>query len=102
MRSYRRPSWGLACLACACVAYGRLAAATVILKVRHEAIYFLHQAGTPCNTLTMHVPPSQTGNYSLDELPDLPAAFGPPVPPEGVSGLLMVSSPTGPHSCIIR
>ncbi len=40
----------------------------------------------------MHVSLLQTGNYSLDELPDLPAAFGPSVPPEGVSGLLMVSS----------
>ena len=38
----------------------------------------------------MHVSLLQTGNYSLDELPDLPAAFGPSVPPEGVSGLLMV------------
>ena len=41
----------------------------------------------------MHLSMSQTGNYSLDELPDLPAAFGPSVPPEGVSGLLMVSIP---------
>jgi len=58
----------------------------------------------PGRKLTMHVSLLQTGNYSLDELPDLPAAFGPSVPPEGVSGLLMVSTPpligvTAAHLC---
>ena len=32
----------------------------------------------------------QTGNYSFDPLPDMPADFGPRVPPEGVEGVLVV------------
>lgn len=32
----------------------------------------------------------QTGNYSFDALPDMPADFGPRIPPEGVEGLLVV------------
>ncbi len=32
----------------------------------------------------------QTGNYSFDALPDMPADFGPRVPPEGVEGILVV------------
>ncbi|EFN56592.1 hypothetical protein CHLNCDRAFT_51582 [Chlorella variabilis] len=34
----------------------------------------------------------QTGNFSL-EFPSLPADFGPPIPAEGVSGLLLVAQP---------
>lgn len=33
---------------------------------------------------------AQTGNYSFDPLPDMPADFGPRIPPEGVEGLLVV------------
>lgn len=33
---------------------------------------------------------AQTGNYSFDPLPDMPADFGPRVPAEGVEGLLVV------------
>ena len=36
----------------------------------------------------------QTGNYSFDPLPDMPADFGPRIPPEGVEGLLVVRALT--------
>ena len=33
----------------------------------------------------------QTGNYSFDPFPDMPADFGPRIPATGVEGLLVVS-----------
>ena len=45
----------------------------------------------PCfPALDQRHPRVQTGNYSFDPLPDMPADFGPRVPPEGVEGLLVV------------
>eukprot|EP00873_Tetraselmis_striata_P010111 jgi/Tetstr1/430375/TSEL_020187.t1 len=35
----------------------------------------------------------QTGNFTLDPFADLPADFGPRIPPEGISGWLVVADP---------
>jgi len=35
----------------------------------------------------------QTGNYTYDAVPSMPADFGPPIAAEGVGGVLIVGSP---------
>ena len=77
------PAWQTVVL----IACAMLIGNWTVLPHQLNAIWWCPGSGLRADTLLCT---SQTGNYSFDPLPDMPADFGPRVPAEGVEGILVV------------
>ena len=66
--------------------------ASVVLRVsaRHSLAKSAHTLGSGCPSRRLRRAGVQTGNVSFDPVGDMPADFGPDLPPEGLVAPLAV------------